>query len=93
MSCGIVHLQVSLKEGFTPSQKEQLKVVRKSNILDKMPAKAAPQQSSNNAEAAAAPALPPVSIVVCWASGRASYQLLLVDMHYLNTDIHKIVTF
>ncbi|BFZ18200.1 hypothetical protein BsWGS_21240 [Bradybaena similaris] len=52
---------VSLKEGFTPSQKEQLKVVRKSNILDKMPAKAAPQQSSNNAEAAAAPALPPTS--------------------------------
>nr|KAI8753633.1 coronin-1C-like isoform X1 [Biomphalaria glabrata] len=50
---------VSLKDGFAPSKKEQLKVVRKSNILDKMPAKPQQQQSSNNADAAAAPSLPP----------------------------------
>ncbi|XP_059179238.1 coronin-1C-A-like isoform X4 [Physella acuta] len=53
---------VSLKDGSAPTKKEQLKVVRKSNILDKMPAKPQQQQqqqSSNNAEAAAAPSLPP----------------------------------
>ncbi|XP_005112361.1 coronin-1C [Aplysia californica] len=52
-------LLVSLKGGFASSKKEILKVQRRSNILDKMPAKA--QQQSNNAEAAAAPALPPQS--------------------------------
>lgn len=53
---------VSLKEALQPSQKEQLKVVRRSNILDKMPSRSSTIQS-NNAPAAAAPsvqsALPP----------------------------------
>ncbi|BFZ04672.1 hypothetical protein BsWGS_07710 [Bradybaena similaris] len=48
----------SMKDGFASSNKEQLKVVRKSNILDKMPPKTSQTPSSNNAEAAAAPALP-----------------------------------
>lgn len=61
--CFFLSLKVSLKEGFTPSKKEQLALARKSNILDKMPARTNQQQQlSNNADAAAAPALPPVSI-------------------------------
>nr|KAG5700277.1 hypothetical protein BaRGS_022904 [Batillaria attramentaria] len=52
---------VPLKDGFVPTQKEQLKVVRRSNILDKMPNRSSTAPQSNNAPAAAAaaPALPP----------------------------------
>ncbi|KAK3786095.1 hypothetical protein RRG08_045481 [Elysia crispata] len=52
---------VSLKGESAGTKKEQVKMVRKSNVLDKMPSKPAQQQqqSSNNADAAAAPALPP----------------------------------
>lgn len=55
-------IMVSLKDGFVPTQKEQLKVVRRSNILDKMPNRSSTIQPANNAPAAVAaatPTLPP----------------------------------
>ncbi|KAK6184543.1 hypothetical protein SNE40_001820 [Patella caerulea] len=53
---------ISLKGGYAPSKKEAFKVVRKSNVLDKMPSRAsvgATPASANNEAAAATPALPP----------------------------------
>ncbi|XP_076452772.1 coronin-1B-like isoform X3 [Babylonia areolata] len=55
---------VSLKEGVQSSQKEKLKVVRRSNVLDKAPPNrsSSAQQAANNAASEAAPAaaaLPP----------------------------------
>lgn len=62
---------VTLRGDGDISKKEQIKTVRKSNILDKMPNKPAtqsqqqhqPQQTSNNANTAASPSLPPASKV------------------------------
>ncbi|XP_046549809.1 LOW QUALITY PROTEIN: coronin-1C-like [Haliotis rubra] len=51
-------IMVSLKGGFVPTRKDALKVVRRSNVLDKMPTRTSQAQSTNS-EAAAAPVLPP----------------------------------
>ncbi|XP_067687818.1 coronin-1C-like isoform X3 [Haliotis asinina] len=51
-------IMVSLKGGFVPTRKDALKVVRRSNVLDKMPTRTSQAQSTNS-EAAAAPSLPP----------------------------------
>ncbi|XP_041348894.1 coronin-1B-like isoform X2 [Gigantopelta aegis] len=56
-------LLVSLKGGFVSTKKEALKVARRSNVLDKMPNRAAQAASNmssvNSSEAAAAAVLPP----------------------------------
>ncbi|KAK7087471.1 coronin-1C-like isoform X2 [Littorina saxatilis] len=58
-------IMVSLQGGFKSSHKEQLKVARRSNVLDKMPNRSSTIQSNNTtgsaaaAPAAAATALPP----------------------------------
>ncbi|XP_071094408.1 coronin-1C-like isoform X1 [Haliotis cracherodii] len=53
-------IMVSLKGGFVSTRKDALKVVRRSNVLDKMPSRTSQAQSTNS-EAAAAAVLPPIS--------------------------------
>ena len=64
-----VWLQVSLKGGFKSTQREHMKVARRSNLLDKMPNRSSVQANNTTssatapaAAAVAAPALPPVSL-------------------------------